>query len=334
MPQSHFTLGEALGKAIGGGFNNQNYDKGVDYGITKAKMLEEARLAGRQNELQSDDSIRKIGMESAGLPESMGAIMDNFRKYGTADAPEAPQVPRVDFSNTDAMLGGVLKNAAPQNRFVEQKPVRMTTTISPENKQKMEVVMRTMAALKQAFAQGDKSTTNATETALANLRASGAGNDNSTMAQLLMHGKPQFDGQANNVTDVVTGDQVLNDYGRSQIAENAAQAKKAAITNTKQASDDRLKTEEAIRKAYESDYPRSPFDGKRPKGAPDLKGYANQWLDTHNVDKGVLDYFKNENPVVKPALANVTPDSIKAAYKAGKMTKVEAEAELKKLGFK
>lgn len=246
MPQTQYKLGSSLGEALSGAFNNHAFDRGQMDGATlamhqanAAKSLADSQLSKRQLELQNPDNVLTAALQSAGINDSERPKFDNYMKYGTLEAPQPPALP-----DSNSILSGILKSSMPRPApfsaeimpNLEPRQVSMPTTINPAVKQRYDMAMRHIASLNQAFAQGDKDTTHATETMLANLRASGAGNDNTTRAQLLLHGKPQFDALANNVTDVVHGTQALNAYGNSQVRENNAQAVNAIAQTGKRSA--------------------------------------------------------------------------------------------------
>lgn len=329
MPQTHFTLGDALGKAVSGGFSNQAYDQGLTAGIkdqgaiaTARKTAAEAQAAQRQIELQSDESILATALQAAGINSEDMPKFKNYMARGTIAEPQKLQT----GIDVQSILGGALKDSAPAGRedytaLLDPKPVASAPDMTPQQRQQYDMAVRSIAAMRQALMQGDKSTTNATETTLANLRASGAGNNNTTLAQLLMHGKPQFDGQATGVTDVLTGEQSLNDIGRSQIVENNAQAQKAA-TGGKAPSDEFKSVRDDIRSDYNAMYPISSLNGKRPKGAPDFNAFTRDWLKQYNIPE--KSFFNGDNPIATPdpqpaPESRFASDPAMKGNKAGKM---------------
>lgn len=244
MPQTHYTLGESIGRALGGQLDDSAYNKGYQQGGVIRQRNElgdkyhaEADAQRRQNELQSDDGIISSALLSSGIAADELPQFKNYMKYGKVNAP-AP-APEISMDTVGKLLSPSGQSPQPNNYsdLLEQKPIRPEIDISPEKKKNYDLALRGMASIRQALALGDKSTVNAAKTALANLQASGAGTKDSTIAQLLLGGHPQYGAQANGVIDNATGDFTLNDYGASQIAENEskiienkAQAGKAATT--------------------------------------------------------------------------------------------------------
>lgn len=321
MPQRHYQVGSSLGQALGGAFSDDAYNKGINEGAnvayrreSAAKAAEEARLAKRQNELQSDDNILATALQGAGISSADMPKFKNYITHGSISEPARPQT-GIDIQS---VLGGALKSGAPTGAedysvLLEQKPVAIAPDMTPQQRQQYDMAMRSIAAMRQALMQGDKSTTNATETGLANLRASGAGNNDTTLAQLLLHGKPQFDGQATGSTDVLTGSQVLNDIGRSQITENIAQAgnanasaRKTAREVAKAPSDEYKAVRDDIRADYNAEYPIDRYTSQRPKGAISYEDYTKGWIKKHGIDE--KNFFNAGNPIVTPAETRMAPE--------------------------
>jgi len=320
MPQRHYQVGSSLGQALGGAFSDDAYNKGVNEGANVAyrresalKAAEEARLVKRQNDLQSDDSILATALQGAGISSEDLPKFKNYMARGTISDPPKPQT-GIDIQS---VLGGALKNSATvgedYSAFIEPKQVVAEPDMMPQQRQQYDLAMRSIASMRQALMQGDKSTTNATETALANMRASGAGNNDTTLAQLLLHGKPQFDGQTTGSTDVLTGNQVLNDIGRSQITENIAQAgnanasaRKTAREVAKAPSDEYKAVRDDIRADYNAEYPIDRYTGQRPKGAVSYDDYTKGWIKKHGIDE--KNFFNAGNPIVTPAETQMAPE--------------------------
>ena len=318
MPQSHYQIGSSLGEALSGAFSNSSYDKGRNAGLLTSrneaaarKDEAEASLLKRQNELQNDDNIFATALQSAGISSADAQKFRNYMTNGTASEPPKPQT-GIDIQS---ILNGVLKTGAPTNdysAFIEPKQVAIAPDVTPQQRQQYELGMRALAAMRQALMQGDKNTTNATETSLANLTASGAGNNDVTLAQLLLHGKAPFSGASTGSTNEITGEQALNGIGRSQIAENLAQAfnanesaKKASreVEKAPKALSDEYKSiRDDIRADYNAEYPIDRYTGLRPKGSVSYDDYTKGWIRKHGINES--SFFSPANQVAQPVATN------------------------------
>lgn len=183
-------------------------------------------------------------------------------------------------------------------------------------------------------------------------------------ALLLSQGKTRFDNTGDVGTmDLLTGLQKLNLIGTTAAEENkgqAAQAYAGAKENTAQAGlanaradgvrtgkgdgsqaatmRDMAQVRDDVRSNYNLEYPISSLTGKRPSGSPMFADYEKQWIKKFNIPE--TDYYRTNRMESNPVSQNgsrtsprKTPDEIKADYKAGKITRAQAESALKALGF-
>lgn len=183
-------------------------------------------------------------------------------------------------------------------------------------------------------------------------------------ALLLSQGKTRYDNTGDVGTmDLLTGLQKLNIIGKSAAAENNAQAAQASAgarendaqaglanvraTNIKDGKGDGSQTavmrdmaqvRDDVRSNYNLEYPISNLTGKRPQGSPSFGDYEKSWLKKFNIPES--DYYRSNRMDSKPVANNgnrtsprKTPEEIRADFKAGKITRAQAESALKALGF-
>lgn len=360
MPQSYYTLGESLGKAAGGLFSDGAYNKGVHDGESilarraqadasraqAEKHLADAATQRRQNELQSDENLLGSALESAGLKPNQRAMFDTYRQTGgigdgVFQKPNIFQKPDINLESSSSQKPFVvgLPEAPSLDSFAESlmqhttpKESRLPLVVPDEFKGRAETALQVVSKLKQALALGDKNVENATKAAILQQVSSGDGTIGNLLAGLLDKGKTRFDGQTTGVTDVLTGDQVLNEIGSSQIVENNAQAGNANasaekhkfdIANPKKAPSDEFKSvRDDIRSDFNAMYPISSINGKRPKDAPDFNAFTRDWLKQYNIPE--QDFFNGGNTVAAPKAdpnpeARFASDPAMKGNKAGKM---------------
>lgn len=235
MPQTATNLGQSLGELLGSAFDDSARIKGVNDGMRNAKALAEAQNERRRGEMMSEDGILSTALQSAGIVSSDMPKFKNYMNYGTVDAPEPPKLPAMP--GVDPLLSGALQANRPtspsfmSNKDADllnttQKEIKLPIQITPQQRAQYEYAMRNMGAIRQAMTLGDKNSKNAVASALTNLRASGAGTDDSTLAHLLLNNNPQYRATENGVLDQVSGAYNQTALGDSRIRENDAKASK------------------------------------------------------------------------------------------------------------
>lgn len=192
-------------------------------------------------------------------------------------------------------------------------------------------------------------------------------------ALLLSQGKTRYDNTGDVGTmDLLTGLQKLNIIGTTAAAENKAQAAQASAgarendaqaglanvraTNIKDGKGDgsqvamqkdMAQIRDDIRNEYSTLFPYDPIERMRiggldkkgnPVPAPKLVDYEKARLKEFNIPES--DYYRSNRMDSQPVANNgnrtsprKTPEEIRADFKAGKITRAQAESALKALGF-
>lgn len=183
-------------------------------------------------------------------------------------------------------------------------------------------------------------------------------------ALLLSQGKTRYDNTGDVGTmDLLTGLQKLNIIGTTAAEENKAQVAQASAgarendaqaglanvraTNIKAGKGDgsqaaimrdMAQVRDDVRSNYNLEYPISNLTGKRPQGSPSFADYEKSWLQKFNIPES--DYYRSNRMDSNPVANNgnrtsprKTPEEIRADFKAGKITRAQAEKALKALGF-
>ncbi len=302
MPQTHFTLGEALGKAIGGGFSNQSYDQGLTAGIKgqnaiadTRKAQAEADLKCQEFEYKTPDSLHKIGMMKAGINNDLAGRLQHYFNTG----------------KTDINNGALIETDEPQIGVAEaaQIPDINPTLFKGQAERARDVI----ASLMQSLAVGDTNSVHASQDRFAQQQSRGAGTPESLAAQLQLHGKSPIDAGTYGTTNLLDGAFKVNEVGRSQITENIAQAgnanasaRKTAREVEKAPSDEYKAVRDDIRADYNAEYPIDRYTGQRPKGAVSYEDYTKGWIKKHGIDE--KNFFNAGNPIVTPAETQMAPD--------------------------